>query len=76
MNKNKAKMIKENDQEVSEWQKQEKQLIGAARSIIRLLGEQNIEIGDVDRVFAFVKYMIGTIPLNVALPGFEREDKR
>ena len=82
-NKKETNKTKDDKPCVSGWQKKERKLMNTAHSIMRVLGEQNIEIRDVDRVFDTVKYLIGSLPLTVGstsygtcLVRFEGKDEK
>ena len=75
MSKNKLKNGKDS-MDVPEWQKKDQHHIDIARSIIRLFDKENVQIGDMDRIFAWVKDLIGMIPVSAALSGFERENEK
>ena len=62
--------------DVPEWQIKDQLHVEIARSIIRLFDEQNIKIGDMDRIFAWVKDLVGTIPVSASLSGLERENEK
>ena len=64
------------DDNIPKWKKKEQHLVSVARGIVKLFAEQNILIDEVDEVFSFAKDLIGTIPINIALPGFERENEK
>ena len=69
---NKTKTTKDLAPVVPDWIKRDEHRGDVARSIIKLFADQDIKISEVDRVFSWVKDLIGTIPLHVAWPGFER----
>ena len=70
---NKTKTTKELSPVTPEWIKRDSHQADVARSIIKLFAEQGIKISEVDRVFSWVKDLIGTVPLHAVWPGFERE---
>jgi hypothetical protein len=75
MSKSELKNRKDNT-DVPEWQKKDQHHVDIARRIIRLFDKENVQIGDMDRIFAWVKDLVGTIPVSAALSGFERENEK